>query len=195
MNLVSCIFITQNKYDIIKNSIESYFNQTYLHKELVIVFEDDNINEPYFNKLIGNIKLIKIKKKSISLGEMRNLAIQNCNGKYIIQWDDDDIYSRYRIEYMINNLLKTKSDICILNKWLMYDYTTKNLYISNKYKWQGSMICKKEILQKNKYYNLSREEDLIINKITEKYKTNYIDKPELYLYTYHSKNTNNQGQV
>ena len=33
MNLVSCIFITQNKYDIIKNSIESYFNQTYLHKE------------------------------------------------------------------------------------------------------------------------------------------------------------------
>ena len=60
-----------------------------------------------------------------------------------MQWDDDDIYSKYRIEYIVNKLLKTNSDICIMDRWLIYDYVDKSLYLSNKYTWQGSIICKK----------------------------------------------------
>mgnify|MGYP006129733083 CR=1 FL=1 len=190
--MVSCICISQNKKSILKKSIDSYFNQTYINKELIIVYDKNHPAINYIQNL--NKKDIKlfIVDENLNLGQLRNLAINNSSGDFIMQWDDDDIYSIYRIEYNVNKLLKTNSDICIMNRWLVYDYVDEKLYLSNKYTWQGSIICKKNILTNYKYFEKNREEDLIINDIIKKYKTCYINNYGLYLYTFHNSNTNNR---
>jgi hypothetical protein len=78
-----------------------------------------------------------------------------------------------------------------LTRWLVFDYTTKNAYLSNIRLWEGSILCKSRIKYKIEYDKKKEGEDTnFINFLLEKDMLAGIPKmPYLYIYTYNRFNT------
>jgi glycosyltransferase involved in cell wall biosynthesis len=173
--------------------------QTYPNKELVIVYEDNDIHIHEFLQTIDDptIRCYQISTKpKLSLVELRNLSVNYASGEYICQWDSDDWFHNSRLELQMNYIIKMHKPICFLTYWIMYDNLTKNAYLSRKRLWEGSILCKKEVLVKAnvKYPFLERGEDF--NMVENLLPLNIIcpvDIPNLYIYIYHGDNTWDYG--
>lgn len=107
MDLVSAIITTHNRYDLLKKAIDSVLCQTYPNIECIVVddaSDKDNtldIREKYGER----VKFIRIEKKDSKGGNhARNVGIQNSKGKYVAFLDDDDIWSKEKIEKQIEYL-------------------------------------------------------------------------------------------
>lgn len=73
-----------------------YNLQTHENKEMILVIQqmasalpDEILKDPTVRIVIGD--------KDATLGELRNLAREKATGDYIMQWDDDDRYSPWRM--------------------------------------------------------------------------------------------------
>ncbi len=126
--LVSCVMVTKNpkRWEFLKRSILQFVQQTYQNKQLVIVCDDvkeynDKIAD--FIKDKNNIKLSVVEYKEgdqpFSLGYLRNVSLDNSDGDYIMQWDDDDLYHESRIEAQMDALQKNSRDICLLQDLML----------------------------------------------------------------------------
>ena len=190
--LVSCICITKNNLNLVLRSIDCFLKQTYKNKELVITYETNNPYINLFNWFAQNypeIKLIELPAEPKKpLGELRNLSIEKSSGKYFMQWDDDDWFHPERIEYQVSQL-DDKYQANILNRWIMFDGVTNLAYVSFKRKWEGSILCSREIFMKSpKYSCISKGEDTdFINSVIPYIKE--LDNPKLYIYIFHNNNT------
>ena len=105
--LVSCIMSTYNRYDYLKESIDSILNQTYQNFELIIVLEKCENQEKIEKILKGyNDNRIIIIKNEEKLGfpKSLNIGIENAKGKYIARMDDDDISLPERFEKQVDFL-------------------------------------------------------------------------------------------
>ena len=75
-------------------SIESFINQYYCNKELIIVSSHQSktdINKIY-NIINDRIQFLLYKiPNEMPLGTARNISIKLSSGEYICQWDDDDV--------------------------------------------------------------------------------------------------------
>ncbi|MDA8569716.1 glycosyltransferase family 2 protein, partial [Candidatus Pelagibacter bacterium] len=95
MQLISIIMPYYRKIDTVNRSIKSVVNQTYKKFELIIIYDDNDLEEYYkiknFIKNNKKIKLIK-NKKNIGAGKSRNIGIKNCNGNIITFIDSDDTW-------------------------------------------------------------------------------------------------------
>lgn len=193
-DLISCICVTRKKVELLKRSIDCFNKQTYQNRELIILYEEDDIETSQFLenvKFSENIILIKepiFPKKS--LGELRNLAILQSNGNFFCQWDDDDWFHPLRLEIQFSFLNK-KVTGCILSRWTIYDYTTQKAYLSNSRAWEGSILCRRDVFDRFEYENKKVGEDtLFISQLLNNYSIQIINRlPFLYIYTYNSKNT------
>ncbi|AQX12339.1 hypothetical protein BAX94_02710 [Elizabethkingia meningoseptica] len=193
--LVSCICVTRNKPLLLKRAIDCFLYQTQKEIELLILYEDDDQDTISFIENYPSYpNIILIKEQAIpkkTLGELRNIAIKQSNGIYFCQWDDDDWYHPYRIESQLYLIRQSDSDAIILTKWLVYDYTTGKTYLSNLRLWEGSVLCKKEVIRKVVYSELSHGEDTdFVNYLANNFKLVGINNmPYLYIYTYNKLNT------
>jgi len=191
--LVSAICVTRNRVDYLKTAIQDFIKQTYPNKELVIVYDSDDLDTKNFVAILPEdlpIKLVENRQK-MKLGLLRNLGIDSASGTMIIQWDDDDEYHPERIEMQMKALnLHENKKACCLSRWIVHDKITNKSYLSNKRTWEGSILAPKTLLQQNPYPDLSREEDLVvINELVDKDLIFTVNLPELYIYTLHGKNT------
>nr|WP_199161501.1 glycosyltransferase family A protein [Elizabethkingia sp. ASV34] len=193
-NLISCICVTRNKLELLKKSIICFNNQTYLNKELIILYEDDDVETlEYLESATFSENILLIKEQFFpkkNLGELRNIAISQSNGDFFCQWDDDDWHHPLRLEIQFSYLTKEVVG-CILSRWTVYDYTTQKAYLSNSRAWEGSILCRKEIFDKFKYEDKSVGEDTsFIRQLLNSYPIQIVNRlPFLYFYTYNSKNT------
>ncbi|MBQ6840660.1 MAG: glycosyltransferase [Bacilli bacterium] len=92
--LVSCIMSTYNRYDHLKESVDSILNQTYKNIELIVVLEKCE-NQLKIEKILkeyndARIKIIKNKEK-LGFPLSLNVGIDAAKGKYLARMDDDDI--------------------------------------------------------------------------------------------------------
>ena len=194
--LISCLCVTQNIH--IDRAIECFLSQVYPNLELIIIYENDN----RFLKKINNYKNYKnihsyeipINPK-LTLGDLRNISLDFAYGDYIIQWDDDDFYFPNRIIEQFKRL-HTGDNVkkCnLLNSVLSYNYKNNTMYLPKEYYggFQGSILCKKDMMDTYKTMNLA-EDEVVLNKFrSSKYsrKLIYLDNPYLYIYTYHGNNS------
>jgi len=193
--LISCICVTQKKPMMLDLVIACFEAQTYQNKQLIILFEDhDQDTIDYLEKktFVDNIKLIKIScNPKKTLGELRNLAIEQADGEFICQWDDDDWYHINRLQYQFDALLKAKCFGSILRHWLIFDKTKNKLYISHARNWEGSILCHKKLFLLRKYDEKSKGEDTAV--IEYFYENGYIINIDeitgMYIYVYHGGNT------
>jgi glycosyltransferase involved in cell wall biosynthesis len=193
--LVSCICISHNSVKLLKRSIECFLHQTYLNKEIVVVYTNDNLETAAYLNGLNNqlIKPIEIAADTLTLGEKRNLAIKESKGFYFCVWDDDDWYSNKRIEYHVQQLLNTQFKCSVLSRLLIYDSLKSEAYISAKrWAWEQTLLCERSVSEKTelRYANVERGEDSVfVFKLRENNLLLTISNPTLYIYVYHGDNT------
>ena len=83
--LISCLCVTRDKVPLLKRAIRSFLDQTYENRELVIIYEDDDLATIQFLNNIVDSRVLKMEvpaSPKLTLGKLRNLGMQNCNGEY-----------------------------------------------------------------------------------------------------------------
>ncbi len=105
MDLVSVIIPYYRKRNFVKDTIISVINQTYQNLEVLLIYDDTNLNDFEFlreiSKLNNKIKIIKNNNK-LGAGLSRNIGIRKSNGKYIAFLDADDTWSPEKLEEQIS---------------------------------------------------------------------------------------------
>jgi glycosyltransferase involved in cell wall biosynthesis len=161
---------------------------------LLIVCEDDDVETIAFANSLkdSNIRIsILSSDPKLTLGELRNHSVNAADGEYICQWDDDDWYHPRRLELQLQSAIEQDKAASILPRWLIYSHTEQKAYCSNARLWEGSLLCKKTVLQSGPGYPArSKGEDSAV--IAWLYIQDQIaieDRPDLYVYTHNDNNT------
>jgi glycosyltransferase involved in cell wall biosynthesis len=194
-SLVSCLCVTHKKPRLLTRAIACFLSQSYPFKQLVIVYENTDLETELYVKelyLTDNIKLVKADSASVkkTLGELRNMAVREADGEYVCQWDDDDWYHSDRIFYQLQALQKSGKPASILNRWLIFNEVENKVYYSHQRLWEGSIMCRKDIFKLRSYLAVSKGEDTaIIDFLNDNDYLEPLDAPYLYVYIYHSRNT------
>tara|TARA_Y100000389_G_scaffold200308_1_gene240432 strand:+ start:16549 stop:17208 length:660 start_codon:yes stop_codon:yes gene_type:complete len=210
MNIgVSCICVTQDRYDLLFKSIEQFLDQTYKNKELIIV--DDSISSipNRVKQLIQNhnicILYIRLNTKK-TIGYKRNKAISLSKYSYIAIWDDDDIHYKNRLttqmkyfntnqhcDMVVSNASSTMYYISALKKYIRIPRD-----IHNQWWYQGytcpSMIFKKKLWNVNKYKHINKHEDYYFIKSLESNNNICITKQTIFAYHIHPNNITKMGE-
>jgi teichuronic acid biosynthesis glycosyltransferase TuaG len=125
MSLISVIIPFYKKINYIEKTIHSILDQTYQNFEIIIIYDDSDLNELIqLKKLIKNnnkIKLI-INKKNLGAGISRNKGIKYALGDYIAFIDADDIWKKNKLEVQIDFMKKNKFECSHTN----YDIIDNN---------------------------------------------------------------------
>ena len=194
--LVSCLCVTQNKYELLAQSIECFLFQSHPNKELVIVYESNNsiIDEVKMRySMCANIRFVEVPiSPKKTLGELRNISVQEARGEYVTQWDDDDMYHPDRIRMQLAFATKQSSGCGnIVNCVVIYDQKLRRAFLFNNYKFDGSILVHRQtLLDKVVYPSQDRSEDSVVrNALLADGTIQPILIPFLYLYRFHTKNT------
>ena len=114
MDLVSVIIPYYRKRNFIKETVTSVINQSYAHLEILIIYDDTNLNDFEFlketSKLDNRIKIINNNKR-LGAGLSRNKGIEQSNGKYIAFIDADDTWVPDKLRDQIAFMKKNKYQI------------------------------------------------------------------------------------
>ena len=187
--LISCLCPTKNSIKIVEKAIKCFEEQIYPNKELILVINEDNIHANDIKKLInGNIKLFYAPKNT-TLGDIRNISVKKANGKYIAQWDDDNIHHKSRLWMQYAAIKESKKDSCFLKRVLINNTVDniKGISFENSGV-ESTILALKSALPK--YPSINIGEDVPIKKYFLKTKNfTILNEPQLYIYNIHGKNT------
>lgn len=133
---VSCYCSTFARPHLLEESIQSFLNQTYENKELIIV------NDCKEQTLIFDhpqIKIINLQERINPIGKKFNFAANSCSGDIINPWDDDDIFMPWKIEtalkYFKNGIFHSNQGFfeeSIEEITFFYSYLQCNLFVEKK---------------------------------------------------------------
>ena len=105
MDLVSVIIPYYKKRNYVKETVLSVINQSYGNLEVIIIYDDTNLNDFEFlqkiAKLDSRINILKNPTK-LGAGFSRNIGIERSNGKYIAFLDADDTWSQDKLKSQIS---------------------------------------------------------------------------------------------
>ena len=114
MDLVSVIIPYYKKRNFIKETIISVIKQSYDYLEIIIIYDDTNLNDLEFlketSKLDNRIKIINNNKR-LGAGPSRNKGIEQSNGKYIAFIDADDTWLSDKLKDQIAFMKKNNYQI------------------------------------------------------------------------------------
>ena len=176
MNLVSIIMPFYKKKKYILNSIKSILNQTYKNFEIIIIYDDTNLDDlKYILEIKRLDKRIRVfrNKENKGVGLSRNYGIKKSRGKFIAFLDADDIWHPLKlstqIEFMINNNFSiTHTSYNIINEKNKKVGTrfAKNLKFSDLIRscdiGLSTVIIEKKLLDNLCFPNLKTKEDYVL---------------------------------
>ena len=190
--LVSCLMVTRGELQILRHSVDCYLKQDYPSRELVVVSE--NVTPELERFFAGfpdtGIRLVKA-VDGLSLGELRNISVEQARGPLICQWDDDDLHDPRRISTSVKVLLASNASAAFLSRWLIWWPARKLMALSHQRAWEGSMVAFKDRVPA--YPALPRYEDTVVLKtLTRDNPIAVLEMPWLYCYTVTGENTWNE---
>ena len=191
--LISCLCVTRGRTELLRRAVQSFRDQTYPRKELVVVYQGDDGETAGYVKALRDRDVNLIEDNSsrrLNLGELRNLSLRECRGEYFCQWDDDDWSHRERLSFQMDVIRRSGLQASILMHWLMFDDTMKKAYLSPRRPWEGSLLCKKSLLGSDiRYEEVERHEDThLVNELFRRSQVFPVIMPKLYIYVYHGSN-------
>ena len=114
MDLVSVIIPYYKKRNFVKETVFSVLNQSYDSLEILIIYDDTNLNDLEFlqeiSKLDNRIKIINNNKR-LGAGLSRNKGIEKSNGKYVAFIDADDTWVQDKLKDQISFMKKNDYQI------------------------------------------------------------------------------------
>lgn len=193
---VSCLCVTHFKPHMLERAIACFKEQTYPNKQLVVVYEEaDSLTCKFMAALPASseIKPVQIPAAAskVVLGQLRNVSVREADGEFVCQWDDDDWYDPERIAAQIDCLRQAEKEACVLSRWIVYDDCRNKAYLSHRRLWEGSILCRRQVMLDHPYDSLEKGEDTsVINYLRGSNSLAVMeDMPELYVYTFHGTNT------
>ena len=113
-DLVSVIIPYYKKRNFVKECVVSVINQSYDNLEILIIYDDTNLNDYEFlqeiSKLDKRIKIINNNKR-LGAGLSRNRGIEQSSGKYIAFIDADDTWAPNKLKDQISFMKKNNYQI------------------------------------------------------------------------------------
>ena len=171
VSVIMGVFNPQN-LDMIDLSVNSILNQTYKNIEFVIC--DDGC-EKKVSQYLESLKekddriIVIHNSKNMGLAYSLNNCINHASGSYIARQDVDDISREDRIEKQINFLENNISYSLVGSNISLFDGngkygvfkfpecpTNRDFLFTSPFN-HGSIIIRKEILEKNNMYRVSKE--------------------------------------
>jgi glycosyltransferase involved in cell wall biosynthesis len=122
---VSCLMVTHDRITLAKRAIQFYASQSYPNRELVIVSDGGprvrNGLERFVSDLrLENVRFVYPDAAPMTLGQLRNVAMDAARGEILCQWDDDDCYHPQRIHVQVEHMLKKSGRACCLTDHLQF---------------------------------------------------------------------------
>ena len=129
---VSCLTVTLDRLELLKEAIRCYCEQTYAQRELVIVTDGSSHYARSINRHLealarDDIRLVHIEGRR-SLGELRNLSLEEATGDLVCQWDDDDLNHPERLRAQLTCLQEAGADACMFTDELHFFTEARELY-------------------------------------------------------------------
>ena len=192
---VSCVMVTADRSALCRRAIWCYLQQSYPNKELVILDNGRETIEPLLDDFPNSeFRYRKIvKTPEITLGDLRNMALEMATGEFIIpQWDDDDWYHPDRITLQVDKL-NEGYDACSLAGTLMH--VNREPFFDRPYIGLLPNGVPPTIMHRRddsiRYPSLPRTEDTVY--VNEWVKKKYVQLPAsvsyLYVRSFHGNNT------
>jgi glycosyltransferase involved in cell wall biosynthesis len=113
-----------NRIDKFIRSVDSFTNQTYNNKELVIISDGCSLTEDIYQKYYkkyNNIIFNKIEKDVLFGGKTRNKGIELSTGNWICYLDTDDFLSKEHLE-LISSQINNDFDWYFSDDYLVSGY-------------------------------------------------------------------------
>lgn len=170
--LISCVLPTVGKIKVLQESIQSFLNQDYPNKELIL-FNNYPFSDLIFNH--DNVLVINHKGEVHSAGQARNLATMYARGEYICGWDDDDIV----LPNKLSKQMEAMSDnIAVATQAYYSEY---NKILKNMGTYANSILFKKSYWLNRPYTHSNDDDTNMFNAINSTGKLLIINDP-LYIY-------------
>ena len=106
--LVSVVIPSYNRFEYLKNAIDSVLSQTYSNFEIIVINDGSTQDAYYSEKLPNEVKVINLETNQknvlgyVSNEYVRNFGIKAAQGKYLAFLDDDDIWMPNKLEIQLN---------------------------------------------------------------------------------------------
>jgi glycosyltransferase involved in cell wall biosynthesis len=130
---ISCLTVTLGRLGRLKRAIRCYCDQTYPHREMVIVTDagarERQAIQDYLDSLgRPDIRFVPVDGPRRSLGELRNVSLAAADGGIVCQWDDDDLYHPLRLEQQSAPLIERGEGACLLTDQFHFFEAEKALF-------------------------------------------------------------------
>lgn len=136
-DMITALMVTHpKKKDVVQQSIESFLNQTYVNKYLLIL--NTSVDKGYTDYLIelaigyDQIIIMENVKPKSTLGENRNRLLDVARGDIVMTWDDDDLSHPNRMQVQYDYMKIQNKRFCFLTAYCHLFETTKELFILDR---------------------------------------------------------------
>ncbi len=200
--MISCLMVTQSgREPLIRKAHACFRRQTYERRELVVVHDaprqssDKERSFDHFLQTELEPARIVSAESGMSLGELRNVAIEEAEGEFVCQWDDDDQYHPERLVRQWEATAEAKADACFLASQLHYFARSRELYVrdTGRRGIEGTVMHRRDLPLR--YPAMGKEEDTVFrHDLVKRFSATVLyAAPWLYLRVYHGGNTWDEG--
>lgn len=187
-DLVSCVCISRGYLDHVADTIRCFESQTYPDKELVVVH--DGMSEQAI-ELFGKAGARVFSMPGVPLGVMRNKSVEESRGKFIANWDDDDLSVPDRLEIQLAAMKTQGAQACVLRRYVLWDERNDQFYQSfaRGAGWESSLVAERAAVLRLRYPAVKLGEDRqLMSRMATAYRVLVLDEPAKYIYRYHGRN-------
>lgn len=186
---VYCLMITgktNERYIFAKTAIMNFRRQKYKHKHLIIINEGNT----KFEETSNDTTEIMINRRSMTLGDLRNIALELVPYNSIwTPWDDDDWRSDDYISTLYNVLITSNSEMLMYTSRLEYNMNTKFTWTFILKTGIVMFFGFKDMSMKYKSVDYNEEHDLKKYLRSNKKCIIYNNDPNIYIRFVHKDNT------
>jgi glycosyltransferase involved in cell wall biosynthesis len=109
--MISCLMVTLDRLSLAKRAIQSYADQTYPNRELVIVTDGTPRYRQALERYVASagiegVRIIVPSQSGLPLGLLRNRSLAEARGEIACQWDDDDCSHPNRLQVQAGDMLR-----------------------------------------------------------------------------------------
>lgn len=190
--LVSCLMVSKNNIHFVSRAVGCYQSLVFPEagkRELIIVSVDER---PEIAPITASDPSIRfIHHPNATLGELRNVAVEQARGEFVATWDDDDWHHPLRLKLQFDELTRCEAQICYLSR-VTLACPTKNQYRRSIVTlWFQTLLGRRSTLLSCPYSSLPRgEHNAQFSALSSKAKLCYCENdPNMYIYVFHDCNT------